>query len=87
MRKSSPPKNPLPTDRAESQSDGELASEEWRTAFESPDDLWMRFLARAEKDESAGQKALNEWLTREDILEVAQHEWRLLEGAEPSSED
>ena len=93
MRKNSPPKNPAPTERAldasagVDASDGELASEEWQTAFESPGDLWMRFLARAEKDESIGQNALNEWLTREVISEVAEHEWRLLGGADPTSED
>jgi len=99
MRKSSPPKNPAPTEKAVGASDGsdasegrgapdnELGSDEWQTAFESPDDLWMRFLARAEKDESIGQPALDGWLTNQELTETAEHEWRLLGGADPTSED
>ena len=93
MRKKSPPKRPAPTEEAVGDFGGAGASEAgldsdgWRTAFESPDDLWMRFLARAEKDESVGESALREWLTSEELSEAAQHEWRLLGGAEPTSED
>ena len=74
----------MPTEPASAE-EGE--AERWESAFESPDDLWMRFLARAEEEGGAGLEVAEEWLTREQITIVAEREWQLLLGSRPTPDD